>query len=110
MVRYIKLDRGSSLIKLDDSDLNKLALVESGGNIDWCWMVDEDGIFTYNNTTYNVKANDIIVTLYNNGNTRDVAIITSKEWSNSIIERNKQRVEENTKCGTICECASQSRG
>ena len=101
---------GSSLIKVEiDSDINVEDIRNVSTDIDWAWIVTEDGTLVHKDKTYEVKAGNIILKLYS---TDELVIVNSPEWYNVITERirnykeamKKRMAECNGECDTRCDC------
>lgn len=101
MKKYIYA-KGSSLITFNDENIENIGtsintIEHCYTNIDWSWLIPEDGqLFMYDNV-YEVKANDLVFCLYSGCKKREIVIIHSDEWVNNI----KRREEEDKK---NCEC------
>ena len=103
---------GSSLIKVEiDSDINVESIGNISTDIDWAWIVTEDGTLVYKDKTYEVKAGNIILRLYSSD---ELVIVNSPEWYNVVTERikkyeeamKKRMAECNDECDTCCDCKS----
>lgn len=98
----------SSLLVVKDNDLNSVSSIRNRYlNIDWAWVIEEDGIFKFNGKEYDVKAGDIVLVLYAPYKRsdddrdiviiRDIAIIKSEELYNNFkqnLEYEKNRHNE----------------
>lgn len=52
----------SSLLVVKDNDLNSVSSIRNHYlNIDWAWVIEEDGILKFNGKEYDVKAGDIVL-------------------------------------------------
>lgn len=103
---------GSSLIKVEiDNDINVEDIRNVSTDIDWAWIVTEDGTLVHKGKTYEVKAGNIILRLYSSD---ELVIVNSPEWYNVITERikkheeamKKRMAECNGECNTCCDCES----
>lgn len=92
----------SSLLTIKDNDLNSISSISNNYlNIDWAWVIEEDGVFKFNGKEYDVKTGDVVLVLYasyNRGDDdRDIAIIKSEELYNNFkrnLEYEKNRHNE----------------
>lgn len=79
-------------------------------NIDWAYMVPEDGVLQDVNdgSTSNVKKGDIILQFYSRPYTqKNVIVIKSKEWKANIKAQEdykKKQSEENELKAPCCDC------
>lgn len=105
---------GGSLIKVEiDNDINAEDIRNVSTDINWAWIVTEDGTLVHKDKTYEVKAGNIILRLYS---TDKLVIVNSPEWYNAITERikkykeamkkHKEMAECNGECDTCCDCKS----
>ena len=96
----------SALLAVKDNDLNSVSSVHNHYlNIDWAWVIEEDGVFKFKDKKYDVKAGDVVLVLYasynRNGDDRDIAIIKSEELYNNFkrnLEYEKRRNEYRDAC------------
>ena len=52
---------GSSLLTMKDNDIKNFDTISNHYlNIDWAWVIEEDGTFVANEKEYDVKAGDVI--------------------------------------------------
>lgn len=96
----------SALLVVKDNDLNSVSSVRNYYlNINWTWVIEEDGILKFNGKEYDVKAGDIVLVLYasyNRGDDdRDVAIIKSEELYNNF-KRNLEYEKRHNECCDVC--------
>lgn len=92
----------SSLLVVKDNDLNSISSIRNHClNIDWAWVIEEDGVFKFNGKEYEVKTGDVIFVLYapynRSDDDRDIAIIKSEELYNNFkqnLEYEKNRYNE----------------
>ena len=62
----------SALLVVKDNDLNSVSSVRNHYlNIDWAWVIEEDGVLKFNGKEYDVKAGDIVLVLYASYNRGD---------------------------------------
>ena len=91
----------SALLVVKDNDLNSVSSVRNHYlNIDWAWVIEEDGILKFNGKEYEVKTGDVVLVLYASYNRidddRDIAIIKSEELYNNFkrnLEYERRRNE-----------------
>lgn len=89
----------SALLVVKDNDLNSVSSVRNHYlNIDWAWVIEEDGVLKFNGKEYDVKAGDIVLVLYasykRSDDDREIAIIKSEELYNNFkrnLEYEKNR-------------------
>ncbi len=56
---------GGSLLTMKDNDIKNFDTISNHYlNIDWAWVIEEDGTFVANEKEYDVKAGDVILVLY----------------------------------------------
>lgn len=92
----------SSLLVVKDNDLNSISSIHNHYlNIDWAWVIEEDGVFKFNGKECEVKTGDVILVLYapynRSDDDRDIAIIKSEELYNNFkqnLEYDKNRRNE----------------
>lgn len=115
MNKYV-LDKRKSIIKLntDTLDLESIDIVY---DIDYVWIIDEDGILIRSGKEYKVEKGDVVLLMYRIGNEKegDLIIINNNDLNN-YFERKKKFLEEmeNAKrtekvcsdCDLRCECTS----
>lgn len=112
----------SSLVTMKDNDIKSFDFIgNSYLNIDWSWVIKEDGVFIANEKEYEVKAGDIILVLYagykkqeglveNRKNIRDFVIIRNEDLYNNFklnkeYEESKRKNRVNDCCGDApCYC------
>lgn len=97
----------SSLLTIKDNDLNSVSSIRNHYlNIDWAWVIEEDGVLKFNGKEYNVKAGDIVLVLYasyNRGNDdRDIAIIKSEELYNNFKRNLEYEKNRHNECCDEC--------
>lgn len=112
MNKYILTER-RSLIKLNTETL-KVNNIGSSYNVDYMWTIEEDGVLTYFDKEYEVKAGNVMMLMYPIGDEEhgDIVVIDNKDLTN--YERRKKYYEEQKGrekakgCCCDCECVSQS--
>lgn len=73
----------SALLVVKDNDLNSVSSVRNHYlNIDWAWVIEEDGVLKFNGKEYDVKAGDIVLVLYASYKVKNY-ITTLSEISNT---------------------------
>lgn len=97
----------SSLLVVKDNDLNSVSSIRNHYlNIDWAWVIEEDGILKFNGKEYEVKTGDVVLVLYasyNGGDDdRDIAIIKSEELYNNFKRNLEYEKNRNSKCCEAC--------
>ena len=102
MIKYILDSRVNMLVGLTED--GKLNLYNSEyGNIDYLYIVKEEGELDYYGQKFDVEAGDVILKLYSRGkdySQREIVIIPAayaKQWVSNIIER-KALDESETPC------------
>ena len=107
MIKYILDSRVNMLVGLTED--GKLNLYNSEyGNIDYLYIVKEEGELDYYGQKFDVEAGDVILKLYSRGkdySQREIVIIPAtyaKQWVSNIIER-----KQSDACETPC-CDSPS--
>lgn len=115
MNKYI-LDKRKVIIKLNTDTLD-LEYIDTVYDIDYVWIVDEDGILIRSGKEYKVEKGNVVMLMYRIGNEKegDLIIINNSDLSN-YFERKKKFIEEmeNAKrtekvcsdCDLKCECTS----
>lgn len=113
MNKYILTER-RSLIKLNTETL-KVNNISHSYNIDYMWTIEEDGVLTYFDKEYEVKAGNVMMLMYRIGDEEygDIVVIDNKDLTNYCERRKKyyeeQKGREKAKgCCCDCECVSQS--
>lgn len=113
MNKYIS-DRGKSVIKLNTDTLD-VKYIDAAYDIDYMWIIDEDGILVRSDKEYKVEKGDIVMLMYRIGNEKegDLIIINNNDLNNHF-ERKKKFLEEMEKqkctekvckdCNPECEC------
>ena len=99
MNKYV-LDKRKSIIKLNTDTLD-LKSIDAVYDIDYMWIIDEDGILIRSGKEYKVEKGDVVLLMYRIGNEkeRDLIIINNNDLNN-YFERKKKFLEEmeNAKC------------
>lgn len=115
MNKYV-LDKRKSIIKLNTDTLD-LEYINIVYDIDYVWIIDEDGILIRSGKEYKVEKGDVVLLMYRIGNEKegDLIIINNNDLNN-YFERKKKFLEEteNAKCtekvcrdcDLKCECTS----
>jgi hypothetical protein len=115
MNKYV-LDKRKSIIKLNTDTLD-LKYIDAVYDIDYVWIIDEDGILIRSGKEYKVEKGDVVLLMYRIGNEKegDLIIINNNDLNN-YFERKKKFLEETEKqkctekvcsdCGLKCEGAS----
>lgn len=115
MNKYI-LDKRKAMIKLNTDTLD-LEYIDTVYDIDYVWIVDEDGILIRSGKEYKVEKGNVVMLMYRIGNEKegDLIIINNSDLNNHF-ERKKKFIEEmeNAKrtekvcsdCDLKCECTS----
>lgn len=97
----------SALLVVKDNDLNSVSSVHNHYlNIDWAWVIEEDGILKFKDKEYDVKAGDVVLVLYasynRNGDDRDIAIIKSEELYNNFKRNLEYKKNRHNECCDKC--------
>ena len=99
MNKYV-LDKRKSIIKLNTDTLD-LKYIDTVYDIDYVWIIDEDGILIRSDKEYKVEKGDVVILMYRIGNEKegDLIIINNNDLNN-YFERKKKFLEEmkNAKC------------
>lgn len=115
MNKYV-FDKRKSIIKLNTDTLD-LKSIDAVYDIDYVWIIDEDGILIRSGKEYKVEKGDVVLLMYRIGNEKegDLIIINNNDLNN-YFERKKKFLEEmeNAKrtekvcsdCDLKCECIS----
>lgn len=115
MNKYV-LDKRKSIIKLNTDTLD-LKSIDTVHDMDYMWVIDEDGILIRSDKEYKVEKGDVVILMYRIGNEKegDLIIINNNDLNN-YFERKKKFLEEmeNAKrtekvcsdCDLKCECTS----
>ena len=97
----------SSLLVVKDNDLNSISSIHNHYlNIDWAWVIEEDGVFKFNGKEYEVKTGDVILVLYapynRSDDNRDIAIIKSEELYNNFKQNLEYDKNRHNECCNKC--------
>lgn len=115
MNKYV-LDKRKAIIKLNTDTLD-LKYIDTVYDIDYVWIIDEDGILIRSGKEYKVEKGDVVLLMYRIGNEKegDLIIINNNDLNN-YFERKKKFIEEMEKqkctekvcsdCDLKCECTS----
>lgn len=115
MNKYV-LGKRKTIIKLNTDTLD-LEYIDTVYDIDYMWIVDEDGILIRSGKEYKVEKGNVVMLMYRIGNEKegDLIIINNSDLNN-YFERKKKFIEEmeNAKrtekvcsdCDPKCECTS----
>ena len=89
MNKYI-LDKRKSIIKLNTDTLD-LKSIDTVYDIDYVWIIDEDGILIRSGKEYKVEKGDVVLLMYRIGNEKegDLIIINNNDLNN-YFERKKK--------------------
>lgn len=113
MNKYV-LDKRKSIIKLNTDALD-IKYIDAIYDIDYMWVIDEDGILVRSDKEYKVEKGNIVLLMYRIGNEKegDLIIINNNDLNN-YFERKKKFLEEmkNAKrtekvcsdCDLRCQC------
>lgn len=114
MNKYI-LTEQRALIKLNTETLKVNSIGASYNNVDYIWLIEEDGVITYFDKEYEVKAGNVVMLMYRIGDEEhgDIIVIDNKDLTNHYERRKKyyeeQKGREEAKdCCCDCEYVSQS--
>lgn len=93
MNKYV-LDKRKSIIKLNTDTLD-LKYIDTVYDIDYVWIIDEDGILIRSGKEYKVEKGDVVLLMYRIGNEKegDLIIINNNDLNN-YFERKKKFLEE----------------
>lgn len=93
MNKYV-LDKRKSIIKLNTDTLD-LKSIDAVYDIDYVWIIDEDGILIRSGKEYKVEKGDVVLLMYRIGNEKegDLIIINNNDLNN-YFERKKKFLEE----------------
>lgn len=115
MNKYV-LDKRKSIIKLNTDTLD-LKYIDTVYDIDYVWIIDEDGILIRSGKEYKVEKGDVVLLMYRIGNEKegDLIIINNNDLSNyyerkkEYLEKERNRNSEKKICDS-CEPACESVG
>ena len=81
---------GSSLLTMKDNDIKNFDTISNHYlNIDWAWVIEEDGTFVVNEKEYDVKAGDVILVLYAGYREKEVPVKDRRKVRDFVIIRNE---------------------
>lgn len=81
---------GSSLLTMKDNDIKNFDTINNHYlNIDWAWVIEEDGTFVANEKEYDVKAGDVILVLYAGYREKEVPVKDRRKVRDFVIIRNE---------------------
>ena len=98
---------GSSLLTMKDNDIKNFDTISNHYlNIDWAWVIEEDGVLKFNGKEYDVKAGDIVLVLYasykRSDDDREIAIIKSEELYNNFKRNLEYEKNRHNECCDEC--------
>lgn len=93
MNKYV-LDKRKLIIKLNTDTLD-LKSIDPVYDINYVWIIDEDGILIRSGKEYRVEKGDVVLLMYRIGNEKegDLIIINNNDLNN-YFERKKKFLEE----------------
>ena len=101
MIKYFLANR--YLVKLNTENLDKVDMVDyHRNNIDWLWIVDEDGEFNGKP----VSKGDIIISFYGMpgvDNSRETVIVKDEALKDYYARYDEAEKEYETKISTTCD-------
>ena len=115
MNKYV-LDKRKSIIKLNTDTLD-IKYIDTAYDIDYMWVIDEDGILIRSDKEYKVEKGNVVMLMYRIGDEKegDLIIINNSDLNN-YFERKKKFIEEMEEqkctekvcsgCDLKCECTS----
>lgn len=81
---------GSSLLTMKDNDIKNFDTIGNHYlNIDWAWVIEEDGTFVANEKEYDVKVGDVILVLYAGYREKEVPVKDRRKVRDFVIMRNE---------------------
>lgn len=97
MKKYIYVDKNSKLIEIDNNseliNTNDIKLKDSSYlNIDYSWLIEEDGVLNFEDQSFDVKVGDVVFALYSpfrEGNKREIVIVNAP----GILDNYKKTTE-----------------
>ena len=93
MNKYVLYKR-KSIIKLNTDTLD-LKSIDAVYDIDYMWIIDEDGILIRSGKEYKVEKGDIVLLMYRIGNEKEgELIVINNNDLNNYFERKKKFLEE----------------
>lgn len=89
MNTYIYAGSGS-LLTMKDNDIKNFDTISNYYlNIDWAWVIEEDGTFVANEKEYDVKAGDVILALYAGYREKEILVEDRRKVKDFVIIRNE---------------------
>lgn len=80
----------SSLLTMKDNDIKNFDIISNHYlNIDWAWVIEEDGTFVANDKEYDVKAGDVILVLYAGYREKEVPVKDRRKVRDIVVIRNE---------------------
>lgn len=112
MKNYI-YTKSSTLIAFDSENINAFITVPGVyGNLDYMYLIHEDGIFHFDNENkYDVKKGDIVYIMYpvnrnKRGYDREVIVVSNEKLYDYYLRMQvKEQEEEKTICCDPCKCS-----
>ena len=99
----------SSLVCLDTENPKNISILKNSYlNVDWKWVIREDGVFHYNEKEYEVKRGDIIFLLYPSNDRerikgkREIVILNSLDILDNIEKMEAFEKENEAKACDNC--------
>lgn len=81
---------GGSLLTMKDNDIKNFDIISNHYlNIDWAWVIEEDGTFAANEKEYDVKAGDVILVLYAGYREKEVPVKDRRKVRDIVVIRNE---------------------
>lgn len=91
MIKYFTKYRNSAVqFNTETEEIDVLPYMST--NVDWMYRIPEDGTFTMEGKTVNVKKDDIVIKFYERMNCPFV-VITNPEWIKAIDESEAKETE-----------------
>ena len=114
MKNYIFTSHTRGLIEVNDTDFSTAKTKYSNNQIDYYWLIEEDGVFHFNGESYDVKKGDVVFSLYGNNpeKPRDIIIASLEGFHKNMQDKlavEKEREEKRKVAGgcdvcSDCEC------
>lgn len=104
MKTYTVIDGCRSLLSIDKESekVNIKSQPNEYLDIDWAWVIEEDGEVFYKDESKLIKSGDILIKTYNAG----FFVITSPEWV-AFIKQEKEKDQLKEDCGDCAKMASE---
>lgn len=112
MKKYI-YTKSSSLLVVNNDNFTDIDTVENSYlNVDWSWLIREDGVFIFKGEEYEVKRGDIVYILFSadRKGDREVVIVNSPEILKNVEEREAYIAEKRIKENEPCSCCGTCEG